>query len=514
MIPEKDQTISKLLEESQDMLRRFEQLAEKEQIEEISTDVQKDTLEALETALEPAADAVFDLFVEEDGLSVTAEFRPAAGGGKPLLLETIEEALAAKGVVHGILWAEIQQALNDCNLDLRLRTGVVIARGTKPIPYVPEHLNLEERWLPKTLEAAGDQDIDFKAISPFVMVEKGDLLAVRVPEAYGAHGTDVRGQEIPFPTKRLTDWIPGDYVTDTPIGIEAAIEGRLVLEPPRFSVNPVLELVNGVDYRTGNIHFKGEVIIKGPISAGFEIEAGGGITGSATLDVFQMKSGGDIVTSGGIIGNGAGRIEAGGKVSAKFLEHLYLLAQKDVIADTCVLNSVIKTRGRLVLGERGILAGGQVHALNGVEVHQIGTTTGPRTELFLGLDFQGMEKILWIRERSKELHAQLKKVDAAIPYGGTRVKDLMVAAKKLRLEIIQLTETARNQLAKLGQNEEASVVVSGSVFPGTHIEICHVQFLVNQKMSGVRFFLDKRKGTIGVESSNTTTHSGTATKKR
>lgn len=518
MIPEKDQSIAKLLEESRDMLRRFEELAGKDRVEEISAEVQQDTLESLESALEPAADAFFDLFVEEDGMTVVAEFRPPAGGGRPLDLETIEKALAARQIVHGILWPEVQRALSDCNLELQLRTGVVIARGTPPIAYVPEHLRLEDRWTAAAPQPATDQDVDYKAISPFVMVEKGDLLARRIPDAYGAAGTDVRGQPLPFPTQRMTEWVPGDNVRDTPVGFEADSEGRLILEPPRFSVNPVLELEEGVDYRTGNIHFKGEVIVHGRVSAGFIVEAGGSLEGKETLDAFQIKAGGSIVTEGGIIGNGPGRVEAGGAVSAKFLEHLYLLAQGDVVAETCVLNSVVKTRGKLLLGERGILAGGQVHSLHGVDVFQIGTATGPRTELLLGLDYQGMEKIIWIRERSKELHTQLKKVDAALPYGGSRVKELLAAAKKLRLEIAQLTETARTQLIKLGQDEAAELVVRGTVFPGTLVEICHVPFQVNQKLSSVRFFLDKRKGSIVVEplaspAPKNTTRSGASSKK-
>lgn len=513
MTPEKDQTISKLLEESKDMLRRLEAMSGKDTVAEISADVQTETLRAFEEALEPAADAFFDLFVEDDGLEAAGEFRPAAGGGQPLTLEAVEQGLAAKAVVHGILWEEIRRAMVDCNLELTLRTGVVIARATLPLPFVPEHLRLDDRWLVEPQATTGNGDVDFKTRSPFVMVEKGTLLAHRVPDAFGSRGTDVRGQELPFVTKRVTDWIPGDNVIDTPVGLEAAIDGRLVLEPPGVSVNPVLELDNGVDYRTGNIRFKGEVIIHGKVAAGFAVEAGGGIVSKETIDAFQMTSGGSITSEGGIIGNGLGRVESGGRVVAKFLEHLYVLAEGDVVADSCVLNSVVKTRGKLLLGEKGILAGGQVHALSGIEVHQIGTSTGPRTELFLGLDYRGMEKILWIRERSKELHAQLKKVDAAIPYGGDRVKDLMQAAKKLRLEILQLTETARNQLMKLGQDESAAVTVRGSVYPGTHIEICHVQFLVNQKMSGVRFFLDKRKGIIGVEPVTTATPSGASRKK-
>jgi len=361
--------------------------------------------------------------------------------------------------------------------------------------------------------------LDFKAITPFVMVKEGDLLAVRVPEVVGVPGVDVQGREVAFPTDKPPAWTPGPHVNDTPVGFEAALDGRLVLEGSNFSVNPILELTEGVGYKTGNIRFKGEVVVHGKVSAGFSIEAGGGLTSNDVVDAYQIKVGGSLSTPAGVIGNGDGRIEVGSHVTVKFLEHVYLLAQGNVRAETCILNSVVKTRGSVVLGDKGILAGGQIHTLHNVEVFQIGTATGPRTELYVGLDFQGMEKITWIRDRSKELHAQLKKVDAAIPYGGARVPELMAAAKKLRVEIVQLTDTARNQLMRLAQNDDATVQVRGAVYPGTHIEICHVQFLVTQRMAGVKFFLDKRKGTIGVEplavkSPKTTTPSGSDSKKR
>jgi hypothetical protein len=292
-----------------------------------------------------------------------------------------------------------------------------------------------------------------------------------------------------------------------------------VLTASAFGVNPVLELKEGVDYRTGNVHFKGEVRIFGKVAAGFGIEAGGGLSCTEVLDAYEVKVGTDLATPGGIIGNGPGRVEVGGRVNAKFLEHLYLLAQDDVIVDACVLNSVVKTRGRLALGDRGIVAGGQIHTLNDIDLFQIGTPTGPNTELCLGLDFQGMEHILWLRERNRELYEQLKKVDAAIPHGGNRTADLMAAAKKLRVEIVQLTETARNQLMQLGQNDEATLCARGSVYPGTTIEICHVRFLVTQKLAAVKFFLDKRKGTIAMEplgasSTKGATRSGPPEKKR
>lgn len=497
--------IGKLLDESKDMIQRFEGLIDKAKVEEVSprklTSAGADqALEALEEELEPAGDAYFELFVDEEAMHAFGEFRPPSGEGKLLTFDVIEQALFNAEIVHGVKLDVIQQSIDACNLDKQHLTDVVIAEGSEPVPFVPEHIEFNPDLFKEDERELSDvKDVDLKEIKSFIMVETGQALATTIPDAFGVPGHDVLGREVAYPTKKQLEWSPGANVQETPLGFVATSDGRLVMESGTFFVNPVLELLDGVNYKTGNIKFKGEVIIKGKVGAGFLVEATGGITGTDTLDVFDFKVGKDIITPGGLIGNGDGRIEVGGTTKVKFLEHVRLTCQQDVLAESVVMNSIVKTRGKLLMGEKGILAGGQIHALHGVSVNQIGTATGPATQLFIGLDFAGMERINWIRDRSKELHAQLKKVDAAIPYGGARVKELMAAAKKLRLEIVQLTETARLQLMKLGQDEEATVEVRGNVFPSTHIEICHVQFLVNQKMSGVKFFLDKRKGTIGVE---------------
>lgn len=493
---DKEESIAHLIEDSQDMIRRFEALVDRDRIETVGAPASVPPV-VVEPALEPVGDGYFDLFVEDDAMTAVAEFRPPGTGGQPLLLEHIEQAFVDKGVVHGLDWDAIDHALQGCNLDLRLQTGVVVARGTPPRPFVPEHLALEPNLVPPPPEVDAHRDVDFKEISPFIVVKQGQTLARRVAEVPGSPGVDLRGTEVPFPTAPVESWTAGSQVIEAPEGLQAAIDGRLVLQKPVLSVSPVLELKEGVDYRTGNIRFSGEVVVYGKVAAGFSIEARS-LTATDTLDVFHTRVEGDLSTPGGLIGNGPGRLEAGGTVRAKFLEHVLVIAQGDVLVETALLESVVKTRGRLLLGDKGIVAGGQVHSLGEVNVRQLGIPSGLRTDLFVGLDFAGMERIVWLRERGRELQAQLKRVETALPYAGARTPELVVAAKKLQADIAGVEETARVQLLNLGQDEEAGVTVRGVAHPGVNIEICHVSFQVTQKLTAVRFWLDKRKGSIAV----------------
>jgi uncharacterized protein (DUF342 family) len=501
VLRDKEKSIAQLLKESQEMIQGASHWGGPEHGPQTTGDAPGNSLAELDDAAEPVMDAYCDLFVEEDHMSAVAEFRPPGTGGKPLVPEDLEKLLLQKSITSGILWPVIHEAMQACNLEHKLLANVVIARGDVPQPYVPEHLELEKHWGEHPEVDHDAIAIDWKAVSPFVMVKKGDLLAHRVPEVLGRDGINVLGVTVAGGTSLPAALRAGDMVAETPIGLEAAEDGRLQVEKGVISVSPVLDLDQGVSYKTGNIKFHGDVIIHKNVADGFVIEAGGALSLDCVLDAWKVKAGNDLVTNSGIVGKEGTVVEVGGKVLAKYLNHVTVSAQGDVIIENSILNSLVKTRGKLRLGDKGIVAGGCLQTLHGVDTFHISTPTGPRTELICGLDFQGMEQITTLRESSRDFANQLHKVEAAIPHANpeSQVK-LRGLADRLREEILALMERARDQLMALGQDEEASVVVRGNVWPDTLIEICHVRFLVTQKMTAVRFVLDKRKGVISVVS--------------
>ncbi|MEI8093687.1 MAG: FapA family protein [Spirochaetales bacterium] len=497
----KEKTIAQLLKESQDMIQASLKWGGPEQGPDTAGEAPGSSLAELNEAAEPVLDAYCEVFLEEDQMSAVAEFRPPGAGGKPLVPEDLERLLLQKNITSGVLWPVILEAMQSCNLEHKLLTNVVIAQGEAPQPFVPEHLELEEHWQKPPEVDQSVVAIDWKEFSPFVMVKKGDLLAHRVPEVQGKDGTTVLGAVLAGGTSQPAPLRAGETVVETPIGLEAAEDGRLEFEKGVVSVSPVLDLDQGVSYKTGNIKFHGDVIIHKSVADGFVIEAGGALSLDCVLDAWKVKTGNDLVTNSGIVGKEGTVVEVGGKVNAKYLNRVSLSAQGDVLIENSILNSLVKTRGKLKLGDKGIVAGGCLQTLRGIDTFHISTPTGPRTELICGIDFQGMEQITALRESSRDFANQLHKVEAAIPHANreSQVK-LRGLADRLREEILALMERSRDQLMALGQDEEASVVVRGNVWPDTLVEICHVRFLVTQKMTAVKFVLDKRKGVISVVS--------------
>jgi len=79
---------------------------------------------------------------------------------------------------------------------------------------------------------------------------------------------------------------------------------------------------------------------------------------------------------------------------------------------------------------------------------------------------------------------------------GARLEDIK---EKLEMALSAMNQTAERLISRLEVNDGAEIQVFGTVFPDTYVEICNVGLTVSQKLSSVRFRLDKPSGKINVE---------------
>ena len=116
--------------------------------------------------------------------------------------------------------------------------------------------------------------MDFKAISPFRMVRKGDILARISPRVEGVAGIDVMGAVVPHGKSPGSSPKPGKNTLVAGDTVVAGADGRFVSGEESFWVSEVLEIRGDVDYSTGHIDFPGDVIVQGQIKQGFKVKAG------------------------------------------------------------------------------------------------------------------------------------------------------------------------------------------------------------------------------------------------
>jgi len=498
-----DYPLQDLLQASESLLEDVDQASDlalvpsAETQRKVSEQVLKGYILATEEEPDYPVDGYVELTVSDDRMTARADFFPPAGGGQSLSLDSVGRSLEAQGIRFGVDWDAVKDALLRCNTGQVEIPDVVVARGREPVDQAPAYLRIEERLLqgPPTPDTKGERT-DYREISPFVIVPKGEVLATLVAENAGSEGYTVEGKALPYQVRKASPLKAGRNTRLDGDRVVADCDGRFQRGVDSFSVNEVLKLSGDVDYRTGHVDFPGDVVIGGEIKSGFRVQAGGSVYCAKTMDASEVLCEQDLVVRWGLIGRKSAKVKVGGAVTAKFIENCYVEAKGTVRVEVGILNSAVFSGDKVELGRKGVIAGGSVTAQNGVRATQLGTRMGPKTEIYCGTDFTVEHKLEWIRSRSMELASKLKQVQRRLESPAGNQARLAELEKRLREAIHRLNEAAQSLVFRLDRNESAEVVVSGFVYPGVYVEICHLSFVVVRALKSVRFYLDKEKGKI------------------
>ncbi|MDI6711267.1 MAG: FapA family protein [Bacillota bacterium] len=221
----------------------------------------------------------------------------------PLTWDELLGELSRLGINYGVDWEACSRGVTSC-----AEEEVVIARG---IPAEPGKDGRVELFFPsdsKVPVAAGeDEAVDFRERYVFTSVEAGDILAVKHPPEPGRPGTTVRGEIIVPPPPRDTILSVGEGAVLTKDGRRAvaARAGRPVAsrrrDSVRISVLPELVHAGDVDLASGNILFKGDILITGNVAEGMAVEADGNVRVGGLVSGARVQATGSILIRGNIL---------------------------------------------------------------------------------------------------------------------------------------------------------------------------------------------------------------------
>jgi uncharacterized protein (DUF342 family) len=442
-------------------------------------------------------DAFFEVEIAEDSMSVTATFFPPRGKGKPLTRGDVETELLARGIVKGVEWEAIEGALELCNLDRKTLHGVKIAQGKAPVPAAEAHIVLEAAFAePKNkLDPGAATKIDYKVISPFIMIHKDDVVGHMEPARPGEEGYTVRGDPLPFGKQAGQILEMGERLRQVGADIVSCADGRFaVANGKRLTVEEVLEIKGMVDYHTGHIAFPGNIILDSGIDVGFKVYSGASIMCKQTIDASDINAKKDLVVQGGIIGKQAAHVRVGGRLEAKFIENCKVAVRGDVTVSGAVVNSRLYTLGKLDLGDKGRIAGGEIWAAKGVRAARIGVATGQALSIHCGVDFTMQQKVDFIKERLRILVAKGLKADELLKRKPT--PSLEAIRREIAAMQKQLLESLADFETKLDSEPDASIEVKDEIFPGVTISICRFSIVVDKSLKLTRFKIDHQAGHI------------------
>ncbi|MDR2576005.1 MAG: FapA family protein [Treponema sp.] len=443
------------------------------------------------------------LFSDND-LEVHADFLPPLMNGTPLNIKIITEILESVNLVYGVKWDAIELALEECNASRRQVRDVLIAVGEAAEVEIAEYYELNHIFHKKPERKTDHKErIDYRDISPFTIVKKGQVLATLKPRRPGKEGMTVRGVPMPFGSITPEGVTGGTNTRIEGNSIVAAIHGQLIIENKTvLNVQDTLIIKGAVDYSTGNIVFPGDVFINGPVSDGFKIFAGGSLTIKQTLDLTRVVTKGDILVSGGIVGKGDALIKSGGSIRTKFIEKCRVAARNSVLVDLEILHSDVFALNTVEMGEKGKIVGGNIYAVHGLRTGAVGRKGSPPTHIHCGVDFAAQQEKENCNSQLHTIAAKLRKLREMLDdaeHDEVTIAKINVLVKKLEEERKTITERLTKVMGNINIDDDTFIEVSGEIAAGSLIEICQVALFVEEPLKKVRIRLDKEKSKLYVE---------------
>ena len=379
--------------------------------------VQKCWAEAMGTPVEIALlksgqnyGPLLDLRVSPDKMKVILRVYPALNE-KPLEERVLYGFLRDHGVVHGIKKECISQIVNS----LKEHQKWLIAEGTPSIngedAYLKFHFQKEVPEL--KLRELENGRVDFYNLDLIQIVNEGMVLVERIPPTEGISGQNVLGEEIkPRPGKdiRLPLGVNTEII-ENETKLVAKITGQVCYVQRKVNVYPTYEVKGNVDFKTGNINFPGNVIVRGSVLNTFKVEAEGDVEIYGNLGG-QVIVGGNLRIRKGIV---QGKANVKGDIYTRYIENAETYSQASIYVGEAILHSIVKAVEKIeVGGRRGLIAGGHIAAGKKVVAKNIGAPMGTTTVLEVGYVPDLIDEYKAISTKIMYLNKDIEKNDKII----------------------------------------------------------------------------------------------------
>jgi len=381
------------------------------------------------------------------------------------ILELLRENHISYGIVEDItIQAWIENSFKE---------NIIIAQGEKPFHGSEGNVkyNFETEFTnPGKINEDGSIDFTHREDIPFV--NKDEVMAVKTPAIESKAGIDISGTPI-----QVTEFVdpvfeagPGTQISEDGLTITADIGGQPNLDAlGTITVNPELAISGDVDFETGNINFKGNIVVNGMIKEGFTVK-GVNLTAKeiegATIDLS-----GNLNISAGITDS---KITTQGNVHAKFINHSNIMAFGNLEVSKEILDSNIILSGTCQ-NQSGHIISSKITAKMGIEAGKIGTASAKPAKINIGVDKHIETLTDKIQESLKAsvskadlLKDEIKKLEEQDQELYSQVSEQAHIQDRAQLDIKELQKSDKSdtsmEIKKLEKNAELAELELNKIF--------------------------------------------------
>ncbi|MBM9520718.1 DUF342 domain-containing protein [Desulforhopalus vacuolatus] len=341
--------------------------------------------------------------VSPDAMSVTLSLHPILAGCRSLISEDIHVLLKAQGIICGIneaLLAELPTLLVKHAGEF---VKMVIARGVPVEESIDSHLHFNMQIGPISGVMQQNDVIEFRERRAMVAVEKGQVIATKIPAVQGRSGMTIYGREIParkavdFRTLLLNDVIFSRVTNE----IQATSSGTLsIVRNNIIKVLPSQTIHSDVDSTTGSITSKNNLTIQGSVQPGFHIDAEGDVNISEGIYNGEVRCDGNLVVKAGVTGKRS-RLKVGGDIDLNFIEQGRAQCEGIFVLRSQAYYASIEAGENVRCHPQSKVMGGTILAQRNVSLGDVGGENSRPVEIAAGVL---PERLLQYEERQMEIN--------------------------------------------------------------------------------------------------------------
>ncbi len=416
--------------------------------------------------------------------------------GRAEAINEIRAELEFRKIKEPLKLEILSQALEQAKSDGKDISNLVIATATLPVPSQPARLEWSKEYF-----AAGyyvdpaTHAVDYHRRAATPAVSQDELIVVVHQPIPGQNGVDVYGAVIkaapPVPVEIKAG---ANVIWDEAVrGFRAANSGRVKLNGKALEVHNLIQIPDNVGAATGNIDHGGAIVIQGGIESEFEVKAKGDIDVRDAIGAANIECGGNLTVAKGISSATGKKIIVKGNLHAKYLEHATVLSEGDVIVETEILDSSVRTTGQVVCSGR--VSGGDIIAAAGIHVSEVGSHNDTRTMLIAGVDYRLVNARRGAAEKSKKLKEVITKLEVeqkrfkmlgqAINHKQReRLTELEFLIFEATETYEQLNEQRKEQALQMLTHKGATITIDKLLNPGTVLRVLDSHMEVRDALAG------------------------------
>jgi uncharacterized protein (DUF342 family) len=381
---------------------------------------------------------------------------PARMDGRKYTEEIILKFLEKCKVIFGIDKGEIRKIAEAGKPVIRalVATGKEVVNGTNG--HYKFFFNTEIDEEPEILK---DGTANLDNIEYLQPVKVGDKIAEYQKATRGIDGYDVFGNFIKAVPGKEIPILKGTgfMIMNDRISYVATYTGAIRMVDGKVEITKLM-VTQEVRITDKKIKYDGTVFVVGDVYSGSVIEATGDVIIGGHMESSEVTAGGNVVIKGGVTCPIRGGVTAEGDVQAKYFEGATIIG--DNISANYFINCKVEAKGMVkTFGRVGMIYGGTINCLYGIEAASVGNKTGSKTIINIGVNSNILVKYNQVKKNISREAEQLEtlnkeknrlrevgggdrqlmqwkvKINAAAATKESRIRELAAELKELEAEI-------------------------------------------------------------------------------